>query len=94
LSFTVFLSSFVTLFEISTQLGDGILSNSNHVLPICDRALVQAQRIVLEMQSSNSRQQYVVKLNVHARMTGKYVNLLYSAVVGKLSESHLSIQVG
>jgi len=92
LSFAVFLYSFVTLFEISTQLGDGILSNSSHVLPICDRALVQAQRILLEMQSANSKQQCVAKLNVHARMTGMYINLLYSVDIVKLSENNLFIR--
>ena len=89
MSFAVFLYSFVTLFEISTQLGDGILSNSGHVLPICDRALVQAQRILLEMQSAISKQQYIVKLNVHARMTGMYINLFYSVGIGKLSKNNL-----
>lgn len=72
---SLFLYSFVTLFEISTQLGDAILSNSSHVLPICDGALVQAQRILLEMQSADTKHKYIVKLNIHARMTGRYSKL-------------------
>jgi len=67
----IFLYSFVTLFEISTQLGDEILSNSSHILPICDEALVEAQRILLEMQSANTKHKYAIKLNIHARMTGR-----------------------
>lgn len=63
------------------QLGDGILSDSSHVLPICDGALVQAQRILLEMQSADTKHKYTVKLNIHARMTGRYSNLLSIAVV-------------
>ncbi|PSN31662.1 hypothetical protein C0J52_14963 [Blattella germanica] len=61
--------NFVTLFEISTQLGDGILSDSSHVLPICDSALVQAQRILLETQPDELRHKFTVKHNIHARMT-------------------------
>jgi hypothetical protein len=61
------------------ELGDGILSNSCHVLPLCDGALVQAQRILLEMQSAVTKHEYIIKLNIHARMTGRYSNLLLIA---------------
>jgi hypothetical protein len=44
------------------------------------------------MQSANSKQQYVVKQNIHARMTGMYINLLYSVVIGKLFENNLCIR--
>lgn len=69
--FFLFPYSFVTLFEISTQLGGEILLNSNHILPICDEALVQAQRNLLETEAANSLYKYAVKLNIHARMTGR-----------------------
>jgi hypothetical protein len=45
--------------------------NSNHVLPICDEALVQAQRSLLEIETANTEHKYAVKLNIHARMTGR-----------------------
>ncbi|KAJ4431896.1 hypothetical protein ANN_20502, partial [Periplaneta americana] len=61
--------NFVTLFEISTQLGDGILSNSKEVLPICDRALIGAQRDLVEDQSLENKHAHTVKINIHARMT-------------------------
>jgi len=44
------------------------------------------------MQSAISKQQYIVKLNVHARMTGMYINLFYSVGIGKLSENNLYIR--
>jgi hypothetical protein len=61
------------------QLGDGILSDSSHILPICDGALVQAQRILLEMQSADTKHKYTIKMNIHARMTGRYSNSLSMA---------------
>ncbi|XP_054285857.1 DNA helicase MCM9-like [Macrosteles quadrilineatus] len=59
--------NFVTLFETSTELGDGILSRPSTVLPICDRALVLAQTELRERQ--DDKDSLIVKSKVHARMT-------------------------
>lgn len=66
-----FFSSFVTLFEESTALGDGILSNADHCLPICDKALVDAQKDLLKSELiKDANQPLSLKPHVHARMTG------------------------
>ncbi|XP_063233994.1 DNA helicase MCM9-like isoform X2 [Bacillus rossius redtenbacheri] len=59
--------NFVTLYETSPELGDGILASPNAVLALCDAALVQAQRRVLP---DPPPARPPVKLNVHARVTG------------------------
>uniref|UniRef100_A0A1B6C633 DNA helicase MCM9 n=2 Tax=Clastoptera arizonana TaxID=38151 RepID=A0A1B6C633_9HEMI len=61
--------NFVTLFETSIELGDSILSNPSFVLPICDTALIEAQRYLIEQQPEIFRCQFNIKLNIHARMT-------------------------
>lgn len=59
--------NFVTLFETSTELGDGILSRPTHLLPIFDAALYEAQKVILAKDSSKS--DLILKSRVHARLT-------------------------
>ncbi|KAF6204872.1 hypothetical protein GE061_019036 [Apolygus lucorum] len=59
------LVNFVTLFETCTTLGDGILSQPTALLPLCDKALIEAQQKVKERLQMCS---LVVKINVHARI--------------------------
>lgn len=61
--------SFVTLFETSTELGDGILSSPAAVLPLCDSALLLAQA---ELRNKQTRpDEFTVKTKIHTRVTGK-----------------------
>lgn len=62
------LYSFVTLFETSSELGDGILSNPTAVLSLCDKALILAQRELQEQQVTD--EELTVKTRIHTRMTG------------------------
>lgn len=67
--------SFVTLFETSTELGDGILSCPTHLLPIFDSALYEAQKAILSKESSKG--DFILKSRVHARLTGKVSYLVF-----------------
>uniref|UniRef100_A0A0A9XC16 DNA helicase MCM9 n=2 Tax=Lygus hesperus TaxID=30085 RepID=A0A0A9XC16_LYGHE len=58
--------NFVTLFETCTTLGDGILSQPTALLPLCDKALIEAQKKVKEQLKLCT---LVVKVNVHARIS-------------------------
>ncbi|XP_039276128.1 DNA helicase MCM9 [Nilaparvata lugens] len=64
--------NFVTLFETSAQLGDDILSNPKDVLPLCDQALVAAQRKILAKFSEQeiTSEGLTLKTKVHARLAG------------------------
>ncbi|XP_046400755.1 DNA helicase MCM9-like [Ischnura elegans] len=61
--------NFVKLFETCTILGDGILSNPTKLIPLCDRALLDAQQAVINLQGNNVEKKYAIKPKVHARMT-------------------------
>ncbi|XP_071450357.1 uncharacterized protein [Hetaerina americana] len=61
--------NFVKLFETSTILGDGILSNPTKLIPLCDGALLDAQQAIITLQSTNLAKNYTIKPKVHARMT-------------------------
>lgn len=66
--------SFVTLFETSTELGDGILSSPAVVLPLCDSALLLAQDELRGKQSLPD--EFTVKTKIHTRVTGKSASCL------------------
>ncbi|KAL1139279.1 hypothetical protein AAG570_006265 [Ranatra chinensis] len=59
--------SFVSLFETSTELGDGILTYPITVLPVCDRALLKAQKKLLKECEETGK--WTVKKNIHTRIT-------------------------
>jgi len=72
-SFVVFLFSFVTLFDVSTELGGGVLSRPSHLLPVCDKALVKCQKQLLESLPEDEKSECKVKDTVHARITGLFI---------------------
>lgn len=62
--------SFVSLFEKSTELGDGILSKPTTYLPLCDRALIAAQKVLINSNYGQGNDFLRLKQNIHARITG------------------------
>ncbi|RZF41605.1 hypothetical protein LSTR_LSTR000319 [Laodelphax striatellus] len=64
--------NFVTLFETSAQLGDDILSNPKDVLPLCDQALIAAQKKILAKFSEDeiAAEGLTLKTKIHARLAG------------------------
>lgn len=77
-----FLNSFVSLFESSTELGDGILCSPIKILPICDMAIITAQKYLTKtLEEIDLR----IKNNVHVRITGNFIlvillNTIYNYV--------------
>lgn len=61
--------NFVTLFETSTELGDGILSRPTHLLPIFDSALYEAQKAILASETLVNKDELILKPRIHARLT-------------------------
>ncbi|KAE8748816.1 hypothetical protein FOCC_FOCC004410 [Frankliniella occidentalis] len=61
--------NFVSLFETSTELGDGILSHPSHLLPIFDSALHEAQKSILASEPEELKDSYILKPRIHARLT-------------------------
>ncbi|KAK3910495.1 DNA helicase MCM9 [Frankliniella fusca] len=61
--------NFVSLFETSTELGDGILSQPRHLLPIFDSALYEAQKSILASESEEAKNGFILKPRIHARLT-------------------------
>ncbi|XP_066994088.2 uncharacterized protein [Anabrus simplex] len=62
--------SFGTLFDTRIELGNSILSNPKHYLPVFDKALIDAQAYLLEKESEESKKDLTIKTKVHARITG------------------------
>ncbi|GLH03509.1 DNA replication licensing factor Mcm2 [Gryllus bimaculatus] len=60
---------FGSLFEASTEIGNGILANPNHFLPLCDQALLDAEIYLLDEQSEEAKSDLIVKTRIHARVT-------------------------
>lgn len=63
----VIVYSFVSLFESSIELGNGILCSPINTLPLCDNAIVLAQINYLKTSGDGDLR---LKNNVHARVTG------------------------
>lgn len=59
--------NFVSLFESSTELGDGILCSPVKTLPLCDRSLITAQKYLINNLSEGENLR--LKRNVHVRIT-------------------------
>lgn len=65
-------SRFTELIDSDTELYQGILSNPNHYLMLCDKGLVDAQRTLFNRQTEELKCELLIKTNVHTRFTGKY----------------------
>ncbi|CAH0385263.1 unnamed protein product [Bemisia tabaci] len=61
--------NFLNLFEMSTELGDAVLSNSVLVLGLCDKALVKVQYMIRDTSDDETKKTLLVKDKIHARMT-------------------------
>lgn len=66
-----FFSSFVTLFEKSTELGAGILGNPVKTFSFCNQVLISAQNKLLgRLQDDSQDVSLSIKPNVHVRIAG------------------------
>lgn len=64
----IYVFSFVSLFEVSPELGESVLSKPLLILPTCDEALVEVQSSLLS--DIDAGLEPVVKSNIHTRITG------------------------
>lgn len=59
----------LTLFETNMEIGEYFNAFPNEVLPIFDNALRRAAATVC--QSASQAQEFIIKQNLHARVSGK-----------------------
>lgn len=65
----------MTLFETNMEVGDYFNAFPNEVLPVFDHALRRAAMSFL--QSNSQRDGFIMKQNLHARITGMCMLLVY-----------------
>ncbi|XP_075210541.1 DNA helicase MCM9-like [Lycorma delicatula] len=62
--------NFLSLFEKNPELGNIVLSSPDSVLPECDKAILEAQRLFFEEDGSESDVKMIIKPKVHTRLSG------------------------